>query len=633
MFYGGEILDNTYQIIEEIGTGGTGIIYKAYHLRLEKYVVVKKLKNAAVSRDKIRVEVDILKRLHHTCLPQVYDFLETGGQVYTIMDYIEGEDLQHYLDAGVVFEEKQLIFWFRQLCDVLQYLHSRVPPILHSDIKPGNIMITPEGNVCLIDFNISLGGDIDADILGLSKWYAAPEQYEKAQLRMAHQNSSHIVLDGQMDIYSLGASFYALMTGHLPDVFSSDFLPLHSMELPYTDAFSHIVEKAMEISKAKRYSNVQTMQRALDEIYKMDAGYKSIQKQNWVLWSVCGTLVIAGILSCLYGQQELHLKSYQKEYGDFYESADGYEDESLITRGMQILNEKQYQDILEKNPEDKAQLLHAIGDGYYGKEEYETAIEYYEEAADTAPESVYFRDWTVAAVRAENLAEAEKALRAAKEQEIEDGEIRLAQQETAFARGKLNEVAAIGEDLKKNRSKEIAGYSCLLSAKAYGKQGNYEKQAEYLDYAYNLGQDKRCLKELGNTFLNAAENAEKNKKEQYLQKAANCYKRLKKEYTASYRDRMNLAIIWENMGEYQKAKTELKQIAGKYPQEYEVYMHLTYVCLKELETQEKKDYSQVLSYFQNAEKKYRRAGTPEDSAMEELKRYMEILEEELEWDF
>lgn len=629
MFYGGELLDNTYQIIEEIGTGGTGIVYKAYHLRLKKYVVVKKLKNSAVSRDKIRVEVDILKRLHHTCLPQVYDFLETGGQVYTIMDYIEGEDLQHYLDAGVVFEEKQLIFWFRQLCDVLQYLHSRVPPILHSDIKPGNIMITPEGNVCLIDFNISLGGEADADILGLSKWYAAPEQYEKAQLRIAHQDSSHIVLDGQMDIYSLGASFYALMTGRLPDISSPDFLPLHSMELPYTDAFSQIVEKAMEISKAKRYPNAEAMGRALDEIYKMDAGYKSIQRQNWVLWGVCGTLVAAGILSCLYGQQVLRIEVYQKEYGDFYENAAGYEDESLITRGMQILNEKRYQDILEENPQDKAQILHIIGDAYYGQEEYETAIEYYEEAADTKPKSVYFRDWTVAAVRAENLAEAEKALRAAKGQEIEDGEIRLAQQETAFAKGKLDEVVTIGKELKESRSKEIAGYSCILSAKAYGRQGNYEKQAEYLDYAYTIGKDKRCLRELGNTFLEAAEHAEKNKREKYLQKAAGCYERLKKEYTVSYRDSMNLAVIWENLGEYEKAEKELKQIARKYSQEYEVYMHLTYVCLKEQEAQVEKDYSQVLAYFQKAEKKYRRAGTPEDSAMEDLESYMEMLKEEI----
>ena len=92
---------------------------------------------------------------------------------------------------------------------------------------------------------------------------------------------------------------------------------------------------------------------------------------------------------------------------------------------------------------------------------------------------------------------------------------------------------------------------------------------------------------------------------------------------------MNLAVIWENLGEYEKAEKELKQIARKYSQEYEVYMHLTYVCLKEQEAQVEKDYSQVLVYFQKAEKKYHRAGTPEDSAMEDLESYMEMLKEEI----
>ena len=86
MFYGGEILDGTYQIIKNIGKGGTGVIYKAYHLRLQKYVVVKLLDTSRVSRENVRVEVDILKSLHHMYLPKVYDFLEVGQDVYTIMD-------------------------------------------------------------------------------------------------------------------------------------------------------------------------------------------------------------------------------------------------------------------------------------------------------------------------------------------------------------------------------------------------------------------------------------------------------------------------------------------------------------------------------------------------------------------
>ena len=304
MFYGGEILDGTYQIIKNIGKGGTGVIYKAYHMRLKKYVVVKLLDTSRVSREKVRVEVDILKGLHHMYLPQVYDFLEVGQDVYTIMDYIEGRDLEHYLKDGYVFKEETLILWLKQLCEVLEYLHSQKPPIYHSDIKPGNIMVTPEGNICLIDFNISLGSGYQAGILGLSQWYAAPEQYEKAELFTKGLDSSRIVLDGRMDIYSLGATFYTLMSGLLPDRQGGEFLPLSSMHLPYSSALVHIVEKAMEERPRKRFATAQAMHRALDYIYKMDAGYRRLQKISCSLWGGCGLLLVAGILCCTYGWKE-----------------------------------------------------------------------------------------------------------------------------------------------------------------------------------------------------------------------------------------------------------------------------------------------------------------------------------------
>ena len=361
MFYGGEILDGTYQIIKNIGKGGTGVIYKAYHMRLKKYVVVKLLDTSRVSREKVRVEVDILKGLHHMYLPQVYDFLEVGQDVYTIMDYIEGRDLEHYLKDGYVFKEETLILWLKQLCEVLGYLHSQKPPIYHSDIKPGNIMVTPEGNICLIDFNISLGSGYQAGILGLSQWYAAPEQYEKAELFTKGLDSSRIVLDGRMDIYSLGATFYTLMSGLLPDRQGGEFLPLNSMHLPYSSALVHIVEKAMEERPRKRFATAQAMHRALDYIYKMDAGYRRLQKIRWFLWGGCGLLLVAGILCCTYGWKESAREDYRRDYQEFYETAQKYEDENTISIGIHIVNNSRYRGILTDNPEDKAQILYMIG--------------------------------------------------------------------------------------------------------------------------------------------------------------------------------------------------------------------------------------------------------------------------------
>ena len=98
MLENGTILDGRYHILEQIGKGGAGIIYKAYYLSLQKYVVVKKIKTSLVDRVNVRGEADILKKLHHTCLPQVYDFLQIGREIYTVMDYIEGYELKVYME-------------------------------------------------------------------------------------------------------------------------------------------------------------------------------------------------------------------------------------------------------------------------------------------------------------------------------------------------------------------------------------------------------------------------------------------------------------------------------------------------------------------------------------------------------
>ncbi len=620
MFNGGEILDGTYEILKEIGSGGTGVVYLAYHRRLKKYVVVKKLKTSMRDPQKIRVEVDILKGLHHPYLPQVYDFLELEGDVYTIMDYVEGKDLQCFLDEGFVFQEKELVRWMKQLCQVLDYLHTQQPPIYHSDIKPGNIMVTVNGNICLIDFNISLGGESGADILGLSPWYAAPEQYEKAQLTRAHQDSSFLVLDGRMDLYSLGATFYSLMSGLLPDRMDSEFVPLSYLELPYSDALTNIVEKTMEQEPGKRYQTAAALGKALDYIYKMDSGYQRIQRQSRVLVAACGAFIVTGVLFCFYGIQIENRQAYEAAYEKFQTSAEKYEDTESIRLGIELLNNSRFGNILKKNPEDRAEVLYEVGNLYFAQEDYETSVEYYEEAVEEHGNPSYYRDLVIAAVRTGDVKLAERKLREAKREGLRDEELTLTHQEVAYAKGEMEKVTEIAETLAESKNSEIAGYSSLLGAKAYGELKDYEKQAEFLEKAYDLGRDKRCLRELGGTYLAAtASQGIKNRKE-YLTKAETCYEKLQKSYGVSYRDQMNLAVIQENLGKYAECEKNLKKLAKQYPQEYEIYMHLAYISLKQ------QDYTKALDYYQKAGQKYKKAGNPQDSAMAELEEYMNKIE-------
>ena len=174
------LVAGTYRVLSEIGSGGGGIVYLAEHIRLGKQVVMKADKRTLSAKpEALRREVDALKNLSHTNIPQVYDFIEEDGTIYTVMDFIEGDSFDKPLKRGERFSQAQVIEWACQLLDALAYLHSRPPHgILHADIKPANVMLTPQGDVRLIDFNIALAlGEEGAVAVGRSFGYASPEHY------------------------------------------------------------------------------------------------------------------------------------------------------------------------------------------------------------------------------------------------------------------------------------------------------------------------------------------------------------------------------------------------------------------------------------------------------------------------
>ena len=113
----GDMINETYMIDSEIGSGALGVVYRAYHVRLQKYVVLKKIKVDKMSYSRFRIEVDTLKQLRHAYLPNVYDYIESDGNIYTVMDYISGYDLKAYMESGTRFTEQELIKWLRQLAD------------------------------------------------------------------------------------------------------------------------------------------------------------------------------------------------------------------------------------------------------------------------------------------------------------------------------------------------------------------------------------------------------------------------------------------------------------------------------------------------------------------------------------
>lgn len=338
------IIASTYQVIREIGSGGGGVVYLATHLRLGKFVVLKADKRGLTQNpEALRREVDALKNLSHTYIPQVYDFIEENGVVYTVMDYVEGESLDKPLKRGSAFPQATVVQWACQLLEALNYMHTRPPHgILHGDIKPANIMLTPQGDIRLIDFNIALAlGEKGAVRVGFSQGYASPEHYgiDYAGIaqtqRMAgvetvvtaqaetvvtgnvtfvpptdggHKSSRSAeaspstLLDVRSDIYSLGATLYHLLTGVRPAREAAKVIPISDFNI--SPAVAAIIEKAMQPCPDDRYQTAAEMLDAFEHLYENDPRTLHYKKAVRITIIFLCTLFLTGGALTLWGLRQ-----------------------------------------------------------------------------------------------------------------------------------------------------------------------------------------------------------------------------------------------------------------------------------------------------------------------------------------
>lgn len=256
-------LRSTYDILERIGEGSGGVVYKAYHKRLRKTVVLKKIIDPGGELQKKRQEVDILKNVSHSYLPQVLDFIETEDGVFTVMNYIPGKSFQRLLNEGARFTREDLLKWALQICSALNYLHSREIPIIHGDIKPSNIMLRPDGDICLIDFNISFYLD-ENTVLGCTKGYTSPEQFWAVSSKQK-QDDLRFVVDNKADIYSVGATLYHLATGNIRADYTHE-IDIDRLTTYVGPRFAEVIAKATNLDPKRRYDSAAEMYRALQMV-------------------------------------------------------------------------------------------------------------------------------------------------------------------------------------------------------------------------------------------------------------------------------------------------------------------------------------------------------------------------------
>jgi len=264
----GYLLNKRYRILDILGLGGMGAVYRAVDENLDVIVAIKE--NSFLTEDyarQFRREAKILAGLRHPNLPRVFDYfvIDQQGQ-YLVMDYIEGDDLRQIMSHETGISESDALQIGMAICDALIYLHQQDPIITHRDIKPGNIKITPSGEVVLVDFGlVKLLHDKEVTTTAaraMTPGYSPPEQYGDAPT------------DHRSDIYSLGATLYAALAGFLPeDSLARATGKAHLTSLrKYAPHISHLtataIEKALKLRFEARWQSASAFKDALSQACK-----------------------------------------------------------------------------------------------------------------------------------------------------------------------------------------------------------------------------------------------------------------------------------------------------------------------------------------------------------------------------
>jgi len=282
----GSTFAGRYQIIEELGKGGMGKVYKAQDTEIKEKVALKLLKpeisadNRTIER--FQNELKFARKIGHRNVCRMYDLNKEEGSYYITMEYIEGQDLKGLIRQAGQLTVGKSTFIAKQVCDGLAEAHRL--GVVHRDLKPQNIMIDREGNARIMDFgiarSISEKGITGAGVMIGTPEYMSPEQAEAKEV------------DSRSDIYSLGVIMYEMLTGFVP--FEGDtalsIAMKHKGEIPkdpkelnpqIPDDLNRIILRCMEKDKAKRYQNVEDLLSELDTIEKgMPTTEKIIPKRR-----------------------------------------------------------------------------------------------------------------------------------------------------------------------------------------------------------------------------------------------------------------------------------------------------------------------------------------------------------------
>lgn len=268
---GNEIIDSKYEILKLLNTGGmNSAIYLTLDKKLNRQWAIKKVrKSSSQTTSMLMAEASIMKNLDHPMLPRIVGIEEDPKFFYIIMDFVQGENLKTVVASSGPQAQDTVVSWGVKLCDVLTYLHGK--GIVYRDMKPANIMLSPDGNIKLIDFGIAReykeNASEDTTALG-TEGYAAPEQYEgKGQT------------DARTDVYGMGITLFQLLTGVNPSSYQENIFSIRLQNPNLSSGLDKIILKCTNKDPKKRYQSTEELKKALLNYRKLDDKFLKKQKK------------------------------------------------------------------------------------------------------------------------------------------------------------------------------------------------------------------------------------------------------------------------------------------------------------------------------------------------------------------
>lgn len=709
-------MQNTYTNIVEIGSGGGGTVFRAYHVRMQKYVVLKKIHDSIQNNIDIRSELDILKNLRHSYLPTVLDFFEDNGSIYTVMDYIPGESFESMLRRGVRFPQAKVVKYAAQLGEVLTYLQEQPTPIIHGDIKPANLMLTPEDNICLIDFNIStMQNGTSYQNMGYTAGYASPEQVsivktlqqylsaqgnapQAAMPQMAAPQGSAVAgtvllnpqgsapqmaapqatiprttipqlppmkekLDVRSDLYSVGATLYAMLTGMAPNEDFRQIVPIEQLIPNCSEGLAHLIHRCMEYNPGRRFANAKEYAKAVAAIAKVDKRYKRmVRRQDFTvvlcILGMAGCIVLTifgreriiaeriGVYNGIVAQmEELQGSGDTSEFERLYEDAVSRFPKmagAYYQKALYLYNTRQYEQMVsftdkevfsnssEFSDEETGGFYFLLANGYLEQEMLSEAVGYYKTAVRYDPyDSTYYSDYAIALAKTGELEKAEKILAEAEQRGLSSDKVLLAEGEIKGRRGLTDEAAdCFSKCIELTEDPYVVLRAYIMWGKLYDAETPTEEllfqKAEVLTQAAEtVSEDNRAvvLEQLAQTYIDLGDL--NGSRDVYLQ-AIDCLNQIAELGWDTYVTHNNIGILYQRIGEYEQAQQEFTSMLEKYGEDYRTYKRLAFLEIDKQSVKENRsrDYTQFLAYYQKAKELFADSGARQDSDME-----MQLLEQ------